>query len=302
MDFNLDCLRSFIIVARTGNLSAAAKELGTTQPSLGRQMTALENEVKLILFIRHPRGLGLTKQGQEFLDLCEEIVGQLSQVTSVIREKDSEPEGSFNFVCGIGLLETILENIALFSEKFPKISFRFSSVINVYQLQIGEADAAVVAETISDSNFVQRPLYNNPVRIYASPYYLQSSSMPQSFADLQSHKVVVFKGEKLEVLNQQIISNNPAAFLHPFIEVSTAPSMRTALINGAGVGCYGYHQEIMDQGLLIDVFPDMPDNIIPHYYTYHKRLEGSPKIEAFYKFLKEITKVWERPKNDVLAK
>ena len=63
MDFNLHHLRSFIIVARTGNLSAAAYELNTTQPNLGRQMTALEKEVNLVLFARHPRGLGLTKQG-----------------------------------------------------------------------------------------------------------------------------------------------------------------------------------------------------------------------------------------------
>ncbi len=55
LDFNLDRLRSFIVVARTGNLSAAAKELGTTQPNLGRQMTALEKEVRLTLFSRHSR-------------------------------------------------------------------------------------------------------------------------------------------------------------------------------------------------------------------------------------------------------
>ena len=42
MDFNLDRLRAFIVVARSGNLSAAARELGATQPNLGRQMTAFE--------------------------------------------------------------------------------------------------------------------------------------------------------------------------------------------------------------------------------------------------------------------
>jgi len=35
--------------------------------------------------------------------------------------------------------------------------------------------------------------------------------------------------------------------------------------------------------------------MIPYYYTYHKRLEGSPKIEAFYEFLKEVTKIWDWP-------
>jgi DNA-binding transcriptional LysR family regulator len=297
MDFNLDRLRTFIVVARMKNLSAAAKELGATQPNVGRQMAALEKEVNLVLFSRHSRGLDLTKQGQEFLDLCHDIVGRLAQGTDVIRERDSEPEGRFNFVCGIGLLETILENIVSFSEKFPKISFGFSSTTNVYQLQIGGADAAVmlVPQNASEPDFIQRPLYNNPMRIYASPHYFQSHPMPQTLKDLNFHKVILFAGEDQESLNQQIMGSNLEGFSHPFIKVATTPAMRTALINGAGIGCYGYHQEIIDKGLLVDVFPDMPDQVVPYYYTYHKRLEGSPKIEAFYEFLKDITKIWERP-------
>ncbi len=295
MDFNLAHLRSFIVVARTGTLSAAARELGTTQPNLGRQMTLLEKEVNLVLFARHARGLGLTKQGQEFLNLCQEIVGQLAQETNVIREKDSIPQGSFNFLSGTGILETILENIASFSEKFPKINFKFSSIVNAYQLQIGEADAMVIPslQTISDSELIQRPLYDTAMRIYAAPHYLRQYPMPKAVEDLLSHKVIVYAGEKQEILNKQILSDNLMNSLHPFIHVATGPAMRIALINGAGIGCYGYHKGIMGKGLLVDVFPDMPDHIISYYYTYHKRLEGSPKVEAFYEFLKEATKVWE---------
>ncbi|MDF3033079.1 MAG: Bacterial regulatory helix-turn-helix protein lysR family,ligand-binding protein LysR family [Alphaproteobacteria bacterium] len=294
MDFNLDRLRTFIVVARAKNLSAAARELGATQPNVGRQMAALEKEVNLVLFSRHSRGLDLTKQGQEFLELCQDIVGRLAQGTDVIRERDSEPEGKFNFVSGAGLLEAILENIALFSEKFPKISFNFSSIPNIYQLQIGGADAAVMVEAVSDADFIQRPLYNNPVRIYASPRYLQSHPIPKTLKDLQSHKVIIYAGEKQEIMNQQIMQDNTVNFLQPFIELASGPIMRKALINGAGIGCCGYDRNIMEKGLLVDVFPDMPDQIMSYYYTYHKRLEGSPKIEAFYEFLKDITKVWER--------
>jgi DNA-binding transcriptional LysR family regulator len=298
MDFNLDRLRTFIVVARMKNLSAAAKELGATQPNVGRQMAALEKEVNLVLFSRHSRGLDLTKQGQEFLELCQDIVGRLAQGTDVIRERDSEPEGKFNFVCGSGLLETILQSILLFSEKFPKISFSFSSIVNVYQLQIGGADAAVMPmpQNISESDFIQRHLYNTSMRVYASPHYLQSNPLPESLKDLHAHKVIIFGGEKQEIeLNKQIMNENTAVFFEPFIEVTSTPAMRTALINGAGIGCYAYNQEIVEKGLLVDVFPDMPDQVVPYYYTYHKRLEGSPKIEAFYEFLKDITKVWVRP-------
>lgn len=304
MDFNLDQLRSFIVVARTGTLSAAAKELGTTQPNLGRQMTALEKEVNLVLFVRHSRGLGLTKQGQEFLDLCQDIVGRLAQKTSIIREKNYDPEGSFHFVSGFGLLETILENIASFSLQYPQLSFAFSPITNVYQLEIGEADAAVMpmSKSIPNTDLIQRHLYDTTMRIFASPNYLKSRQTPRTLDDLQYHRLVVFSGEKQEILNKQIIHQSTVSFLRPFIEVVTAPAMRIALINGAGIGCYAYNEKIVKQGLLVDVFPDLPDHIISYYYVYHKRLEGSPKIEAFYKFLKEINKIWDwREKKNVSA-
>ena len=296
IDFNLNHLKSFIVVARTGSLSAAAKELSTTQPSLGRQMTALEKEVNLVLFVRHPRGLGLTKHGQAFLILCQDIIGCLLKETNVIREKNSDPEGNFHFVSGFGLLETILENVASFSTKYPQFTFDSSSITTVYQLELGDADAAVIplSQTICNSEIIQRPVYDNTMRVFASPSYLASHPTPKTLADLQHHRVVVFSGEKQEILNKQIINKDTESFLKPFVEVATAPAMRIALMNDAGIGCYAYNKKLVKQGLLVDVLPDLPDHIISYYYIYHKRLEGSLKIEAFYKFLKEINKIWER--------
>lgn len=293
MDFNFNHLRSFIVVARTGNLSAAAKELGTTQPNLGRQMTALEKEVNLVLFVRHSRGLGLTKQGQDFLALCQRIVGQLAQGTNVIRETGLEPQGKLQVLSGLGILENILENISSFSERFPKFSFSFSTNVNIYQLHIGDADVVIMPEVVSDADFVQRHLYDTTVRIYASPQYLKKNSTPKTLEDLQNHKVILFVGEKQEILNKPILGGGELSALEPYIELSSGPVMRTALINGNGIGCYVYNKDVMDKGLLVDVFPELPADIITYYFTYHRRLAGSPKIEAFYDFLKEITKVWD---------
>jgi len=90
---NLEHLRSFIVVAREGNLSAAAKYLGTIQLNLGRQMTALSKEVGMDLFVRHSRGVSLTAEGQEFLQLCQQTIGRLDQGAALIRERKLNPPG-----------------------------------------------------------------------------------------------------------------------------------------------------------------------------------------------------------------
>jgi len=308
MDFDISHLRAFMVVARKGNISEAARELGATQPNLGRQMAALSRQVGMELFIRHSRGVDLTQQGKEFFDVCQNIVGRLVQGMDIIREKDAEPQGTFHLFSGAGILDNILENIAFFSERFPKISFNFTSVVNpfqlhtvhAYQLQIGEVDATIMplleaeSESGAGPDFIQRPLYKTTLRIYASPHYLQAHSRPKTLEDLQFHKVILYEGEKIEIeLNKPIINEKTVKLLSPFMTVGTVPAMRMALVNGAGIGCYAYDKRVMDKGLLVDVFPDIPDNVHSYYYTYHKRLEGSPKIEAFYEFLKEVTKVWE---------
>ena len=171
MDFNLERLRSFIVVARTGNLSTAAKELGTSQPNLGRQMTALEQEVRLTLFSRHSRGLYLTKQGEDFLKVCKDIVGQLAQRTDIIRENDSVPEGTLKIAVGTAALERILEHLPAFFLKFPNLRFSFSYTEDISQFQIGDADVGIIPTSFSDPDLIQHPLHDMLLRIYASPNY-----------------------------------------------------------------------------------------------------------------------------------
>src|ERR1700729_402107 len=305
MKFGLNHLQSFMVVAQKGNLSSAAEKLGTTQPNVGRQIVALSNEIGVELFIRHSRGMALTKEGQKFFELSKDIISQLAQFTRNIREKDSGPQGNFHFLSGMGILEVILENITLFSERFPKVTFSFSPIINAYQLQIGEADAAVVPsfQSIKDPNFIQHPLYDTKMRIYASPSYLQVRSVPKILEDLRSHKIIVYAGETQEIeLNKQIINEKTNSWIHPYMKVGTALAMRTALINGAGIGCYAYQRDLIEKGLLVDVFPDMPDQVVSYNCVYHSPLEGSPKIEAFYEFLKEeVIKSWKRRENSAAS-
>jgi len=305
MDFNLEHLKAFLVVARLGNLSAAAKELGTTQPNLGRQMTALEKEVRLNLFIRHSRGVGLTKQGQDFLKLCEKIVGQFVQGTNVIREQDIDPEGNLTIVTGAGSQEDIFKCLTSFSRTFPKLSFNFPLTLNVLQLSgnlhIGNADVAFSPSHFDDPDLVQHHIYDMVLRLYATPDYLKLNSIPQTLEELKSHKLIVYESEapaEENKLNFQLINPETNSFYaRPFITVSSGPSMRDSILNHLGIGPCAYDRELEEKQVLIDVFPDLPDIAIPYYYAYNKRLEGIPKIKAFHEFLKEAIRPRQRLKN-----
>ncbi len=63
--FDWNRVRAFLVTAEEGSLSAAAKALDMSQPTLGRQVTQLENELGVALFVRKGRGLSLTANGGE---------------------------------------------------------------------------------------------------------------------------------------------------------------------------------------------------------------------------------------------
>ncbi len=66
--FDWNRARAFLVTVEEGSLSAAARALGMAQPTLGRQVDALEEELGVVLFERTGRGLTLTPSGPELLD------------------------------------------------------------------------------------------------------------------------------------------------------------------------------------------------------------------------------------------
>src|SRR3954469_2836595 len=66
--FDWNRARAFLVTAEEGSLSAAARALGMAQPTLGRQVSALEEELGVVLFERIGRGLTLTAGGLDLLD------------------------------------------------------------------------------------------------------------------------------------------------------------------------------------------------------------------------------------------
>ena len=74
-----DDLQTFLAIAREGSLSAAARALKTTQPTMGRRLQAMETRIGARLLERHPRGYVLTSLGETVLGNVERIKPKLLQ-------------------------------------------------------------------------------------------------------------------------------------------------------------------------------------------------------------------------------
>lgn len=285
MNINLEIINNFVVVAKTQNLSTAAKKLGTTQPNLGRQMTALAKEIKLTLFDRHSRGVSLTDGGNKFLILCQNILGQLKYETDLIREQAQGLNGSLRIMKSPGTTGIILDALSLFRKKHPKVQFSITSAADVSDLHMAEIDVGILPALPNDPELVQRHLYDFGVRLYAASDYFDTREMPKTLDDLKNHNVVFCESP---VAGADSPFNFHASVTNFSSSVKVSEEMlQEVLTSGWGIGPFPSNNKLEDAGI-IDVFPDMPDHKVSLYFTHHKRLERSPNIEAFYECLKEV--------------
>lgn len=144
----------------------------------------------------------------------------------------------------------------------------------------------------NDPDIIQHHLYDVDLKLFASPDYIKHHSAPKSLEDLANHRLIVFSGSIIRAqeinFHLKALSDVP----YSFIKVNNGRSLRTSLLGGLGVGPFGYEDNLVNNNLLVDLFPESPPYKIPYYFTFHKRLKDAPKIKAFQEFLENIVKVW----------
>ena len=124
----LKTLRSFLAVAREGNVTRAARSLHITQPALSRQLAELERELGCELLVREPRGVTLTDEGMLLRKRAEEIVSLADRTELEIRTPAAQVEGDVWVGGGESqVVRIIAEVAALLAREHPGIRLRLYS-------------------------------------------------------------------------------------------------------------------------------------------------------------------------------
>ena len=124
----LRTLRSFLAVAREGNVTRAARHLHITQPALSRQLSELEREVGCELLVREPRGVTLTEQGMLLRKRADEIVSLADRTEQELRSPAAEVEGDVWVGSGESrAMELIARAATAITNEHPRVMLRVHS-------------------------------------------------------------------------------------------------------------------------------------------------------------------------------
>jgi len=128
---NADRLRHFLAVAREGNLNAAAKQLGLSQPALTKHIRKLEEEFGVELFTRHPRGMTLTQFGERLLRHAKLVEAELRFAEAEIRSVQSGHAGVLRVGAGpFWGVSLVPQALARLQKDFPDLRIELEVGVN----------------------------------------------------------------------------------------------------------------------------------------------------------------------------
>lgn len=160
-------IRNFVTVAEAGSYIRAADLLDVPQPTLSRQVRALEVELRASLFHRHGRGVLPTEAGKKFLEYARSVLNTVDAAILSVRSPDTMYTGRLviGMTPSIGriLLPTVMPRLV---ERFPRASLNVVEGLSgaLYErVLLGQLDFALLLNPLSSPSLKVVPLYNDPL-------------------------------------------------------------------------------------------------------------------------------------------
>ena len=188
-----DLFQSLHAVLEAGSLSAAARQRGMTQPTIGRHIEALEQRLGAPLFLRSPRGLQPTDLALELRPRLEDMAAAVASALRDVEGAATQTSGVVRLTAtesvGVEILPPILAD---FHRRHPEIVVELTVSNRHADLTRRDADIAVRMGRPTQNSLVARKVGVVHLGLYAAPDYAARSGLPASVDELDQHPIIGF--------------------------------------------------------------------------------------------------------------
>ena len=292
LNFDWNRARAFLVTAEEGSLSAAARALDMAQPTLGRQVTALEQELGVALFERVGRGLTLTPSGLELMDhvramgeaaaqLSLSASGKTQAIAGTVSLSASEVDAAFR-------LPPIIRQIR---QSAPGIDIEIVATNAESDLRRREADIAIRNYRPTQPNLVARKIRDIEGRIYATPGYLESIGNPSVPEEFAAADFIGFNrsGELIAAMSRFGLTLTQKNF--PILSESHLVQW-SHVKQGLGIGVMAADIGDAEPGV-VRVLPDVDPIVIPVWLVTHREVHTSRRVRLVFDLMaKELARAY----------
>jgi DNA-binding transcriptional LysR family regulator len=282
-------MAAFVRVADLGSLSAAARELGLTQPAVSQQIAGLERHLRVRLLNRSTRKLSLTDAGETYLVRARQILDEVAEVEDDVLGLSTELKGILRVQAPSGLGQRYLApRIVEFQSRHPGLTVEMILDDHVADLVEEGVDVAFRLGSLTSASLVARRLGSVSRILVAAPDYVAAHGSPETPEELARHGHVRFSwtsaGEHLTLVGPRgpVTIGMRSVFManNSFILVE-------AIRSGLGVGGVQVPlvHELLGKGELVRVMQDYAYPPMDLHAVYPSRRFIPRKVRALVDYL-----------------
>jgi DNA-binding transcriptional LysR family regulator len=286
--------RSFGAVVDTGSLSAAARRLGLTQPTLGRHVEELERTLGARLFDRTGQGLKPTDTALRLYEPVAHAQQALADAALMAEGTSAALEGTVRItsstVTSHYILPPLLRDLR---QTFPQIAIELVPTDSVENLLLRESDIAVRMFRPTQLELIARKLGQSPIVAAAHESYLALRGTPLTADDLRGHDLVGFDRSDLliSVAKGMGFDLTRDDFL---VRTDSQTAMWELMKAGLGIG-FAQESLVRTTPGMVPLLPQLRPPPLEVWLTTHRELFTSRRIRAIYDRLAETLSAYLRP-------
>lgn len=284
--FDWNRARAFLVTVEEGSLSAAARALGATQSTVGRQVSALEEELGAVLFERVGRGLTLTPAGHELVEHVRSMGDAASRVSLAASGKSQSLEGSVCISASeVDAVFRLPPIVAKLRHLEPGIHIEIIATNAESDLRRREADIAIRNYRPTQPNLIAKKVGSIRGRVFAKPEYLNQLGNPETAQGFSDADFLGFNRstELIEALKRFGFELEQKNF--PVISESQIVQWEHVK-QGLGIGIMS--EDIGDrEPSVVQVLPDLEPIIVPVWLVAHRELITSRRVRFVFDLIAE---------------
>jgi len=286
----LPLFRTFLRVMETGSFSAAAREAGTTQPTISRQVAALEQHLGCLLLQRTTRALAPTEEGRAFYEAARQAIAAVEEAETSVGRRRGRATGTLR----LGVAEVmgrlhVLPRLPRFLGRHPDLAVDLVLSDGFTDLVEEGIDLAIRVGELQDPGLIARRIGLTRRVVVATPAYLAARGVPGAPDDLRLHDCVLYSRLAAGAVWHLEGPEGPVAVpVRGRVRVSTTEAVRAAVLGGLGIGMvpvWHFVDREIEEGRLVRLLQAWEPKPQPIHLVYPTRRFVAPKVRAMVDFL-----------------
>ncbi|MCP5088019.1 MAG: LysR family transcriptional regulator [Rhodobacteraceae bacterium] len=282
-EFDWTLIQSFLAVAEKGSFTAAARTSNSSQPTIGRHIQQLQEQLGSVLFQRGEKGYVLTQTGLDLFEHAKAMRASAARI-SLVAEGQAEDVAGTVRITASEIIATFVMPVVLAKliAAEPLLQIELVATNSTENLLLREADIAVRMVRPDQQSLFSRKLGDISLGMFAATSYLRQRGIPETFEALKQHTLLGYDRSDL-LINGMLelgftVDRNSFAF-----RADNQVVYMEALKAGMGIGAS--QVSLAEQAGLVRLFPDMPIEPLPVWLTAHNELRTSARVRRVFDFL-----------------